>query len=326
MATHFFWDPVEDNVVQERDDNGVITVEYATEPYLYGNLISQNRGGVERQYHFDSQGSTLALTDDNQQITDTYAYTAFGEVSERIGTTVTWFQYMGKMGYFRDEEIGEYNARRRSHFAKQGCWLSPDPSASNTELGIVFGAIKYAMWPNYIYCRNQPTILSDPSGLQECAAVEVPRCTKAEGCWRFSPGGKTCDYRSKEKTQYSVVPNGCTDIWGGGYMIWWSFYIPCNHHDECYAKCGASKKECDDKLRKEMLAECDRAYYASGNSSTYAQCYVLAQTMAGELSSDSPWVGQQARKAFEKEQDKACVRKKCACPPSWAQLINRCWS
>jgi hypothetical protein len=91
LATHFFWDPVEDNIVQERDDSGVITAEYATEPYLYGNVISQNRGGVESQYHFDSQGSTLALTDDNQQITDSYGYSAFGEEAAQIGTSSTPF-------------------------------------------------------------------------------------------------------------------------------------------------------------------------------------------------------------------------------------------
>jgi hypothetical protein len=72
--TYFFWDPLSDNILQERDESGTVTAEYTTEPGLYGNVISQNRGGVESQYHFDPQGSTLALTDDNQQVTDTYAY------------------------------------------------------------------------------------------------------------------------------------------------------------------------------------------------------------------------------------------------------------
>ena len=99
--TNFFWDPLSDNILQERDETGTVTAEYTTEPGLYGNLISQNRGGVESQYHFDPQGSTLALTDDNQQVTDTYAYSAFGEVTEHTGSTINPFQYIGKMGYYR---------------------------------------------------------------------------------------------------------------------------------------------------------------------------------------------------------------------------------
>src|ERR1051325_5544301 len=86
--TYFFWEPLSDNILQERDESGTVTAEYTTEAGLYGNVISQNRGGVESQYHFDPQGSTLALTDDNQQVTDTYAYSAFGEVTARTGSTL----------------------------------------------------------------------------------------------------------------------------------------------------------------------------------------------------------------------------------------------
>src|SRR5262245_50824781 len=96
--TNFFWDPLSDNILQERDETGAVTAEYTTEPSLYGNLISQNRGGVENQYHFDALGSTLALTDDNQQVTDTCAYSASGEVTEHTGSTVNPFQYMGQRG------------------------------------------------------------------------------------------------------------------------------------------------------------------------------------------------------------------------------------
>ena len=38
---------------------------------------------MESQFHYDAQGSTLAVTDDNQTVTDTFAYSAFGEVTER---------------------------------------------------------------------------------------------------------------------------------------------------------------------------------------------------------------------------------------------------
>jgi len=43
---NFFWDPLSDNILQERDAIGALTGEYTTELGLYGNVISQNRSGV----------------------------------------------------------------------------------------------------------------------------------------------------------------------------------------------------------------------------------------------------------------------------------------
>jgi hypothetical protein len=84
------------------------------------NLISQNRQGEERQFHFDALGSTLALTDDNQQVTDTNAYTAFGDVTEHSGSTVNQFQYVGQKGYYRTEPTASYIARQRTSSPRNG--------------------------------------------------------------------------------------------------------------------------------------------------------------------------------------------------------------
>jgi hypothetical protein len=48
-------------------------------------LISQERDGVASHYHYDGQGSTLALTNKESEITDEYAYNAFGETTTEIG-------------------------------------------------------------------------------------------------------------------------------------------------------------------------------------------------------------------------------------------------
>jgi YD repeat-containing protein len=122
---NFFWDPLSDNSLQERDDNGAVTAEYTAEPGLYGNIISQNRGGVESQFHYDAQGSTLAVTDDDQSVTDTFAYTAFGEVTERTGTIEVPFQYIGRQGYYTDSVTGQIMARRRPYEPLRARWLAP---------------------------------------------------------------------------------------------------------------------------------------------------------------------------------------------------------
>src|SRR5436190_10969341 len=124
--TYFFWDPLSDNILQERDESGTVTAEYTTEPGLYGNLISQNRGGVESQYHFDPEGSTLAVSDDNQNITDTFGYSAFGELTERTGMTVNPFQYVGKKGYYHLTSANAVSVRHRTLSILLGRWYSID--------------------------------------------------------------------------------------------------------------------------------------------------------------------------------------------------------
>jgi RHS repeat-associated protein len=150
--TNFFWDPLSDNILEERDETGDVTTEYTTEPGLYGNLISQNRDGVESQYHFDALGSTLALTDDDQQVTDTYAYTAFGEVTAHTGSTLSPFHYVGQRGYYQDESMSDCAVRRRPLSTRVTRWLTLDQRSYADSVNL------------YLYTHNRPTSLIDPSG------------------------------------------------------------------------------------------------------------------------------------------------------------------
>ena len=63
----------------------------SAEASAYGKLISQRKddGGiwVALYLHFDALGSTVALTDDMEVVTDTYLYRPFGEVTPLTGTT-----------------------------------------------------------------------------------------------------------------------------------------------------------------------------------------------------------------------------------------------
>lgn len=178
-AVNYDWDDVEDNIVEEYDDAGVTVAEYTTEPGLYGNVISQNRSGVESQFHFDALGSTLVFTDNNQQVTDTRAYSAFGETTESTGSIGCPFQYVGANGYYRHTNIGAYMARRRPYEPIRARWSTIDPQFPT------------ASAHPYTYANNSPNNVVDPSGLLSCdiepQSLILQQCAAAITCSIFCP-------------------------------------------------------------------------------------------------------------------------------------------
>jgi len=174
--TNFFSDPLSDNILQERDEVGAVTAEYTTEPGLYGNLVSQSRSGVESQYHFDALGSTLALTDDNQQVTDTYAYSGFGEVTEHSGSTDNPFRYVALNGYFRDDVTGDYLDRQGPYRPDQGRWLATEGTVSDLALQNMYA--QRAQGLQHFVAAGTTSLLSGPLPLGLWVLSGV--CTPAE--------------------------------------------------------------------------------------------------------------------------------------------------
>lgn len=162
-TVNYLWNPINDNIIAEYDDDGNTIAEYTTEPGYHGAVISEQRDGVTYQHHYDAQGNTRALTDDQGNVTDTFAYTANGEVTERTGTTPTPYQYGGEHGYYTDQTSGEIMVRRRDFDPAQGRWLSVDPSGFGDGINL------------YRYVYTNPVNLIDPSGL-ECAAKNCCCC------------------------------------------------------------------------------------------------------------------------------------------------------
>jgi RHS repeat-associated protein len=149
-VVNYLWDTVEDNIVEEFDDAGNSIADYTTEPDLFGNVISQHRSAQSSFFHYDALGSALGVTDEAQNVTDTFAYTAFGGVTERAGTTESRLQYVGRKQYYWDSQLQHISVRRRHYDPMQLRWLSTDP------LGDTSG---------YVYVSNQPLVAIDPFGL-----------------------------------------------------------------------------------------------------------------------------------------------------------------
>ena len=124
-----------------------------------GQIVSENRGGVTREYLSDPLGSTIALAS-SSAITDTWDYWPYGEVMSRTGTNPTPFTFVGTLGYFKDLLDKLFYVRARHYQPNYGRWLTVDP-----------------LWPDerpYGYANGTPVSSVDITGM----AVDWRECIK----------------------------------------------------------------------------------------------------------------------------------------------------
>ena len=77
---------------QEKDVVGQTVAQYT----MGMGLESMRRGEASSFYHYDALGSTQALTDGAEEVTDTYRFNAWGEVLGQTGTTANPHTYVGR--------------------------------------------------------------------------------------------------------------------------------------------------------------------------------------------------------------------------------------
>ncbi len=147
-TTNFIWDG--QDVLLETDVSNNTQVTYTQTPDIYGNLVSQRRSTTTKHYHFDALGSTLALTDANEDVTDTYKYYAFGGSLTSTGTTVNNLRFVGNLGYYNESALSLQYLRARYYQPSTGRFVSVDPARDGVN------------W--YAYANNNPPNRVDPSG------------------------------------------------------------------------------------------------------------------------------------------------------------------
>jgi RHS repeat-associated protein len=105
-----------------RDKNGQKTF------YVYGLGLEYevSQSSEVRYYHYDQIGSTVALTDDSETVTDRIEYSPYGTVTHRIGTTDTPFLYVGEYGVQTDGN-GLLYMRARYYSPDIRRFLNSDP-------------------------------------------------------------------------------------------------------------------------------------------------------------------------------------------------------
>jgi RHS repeat-associated protein len=116
--------------------------------------------------HPDEIGSATTATDCAGNVVQERLYYPFGEFWKWFGGTPS----AGMHPVFAqlpdyDPETDQYNTANR-HYSPSGRWMSPDP-----------GGIKSVKlddpqtWNMYAYVRNNPTSLTDPTGLADCPVM-----------------------------------------------------------------------------------------------------------------------------------------------------------
>jgi RHS repeat-associated protein len=148
--TKYIWDG--DNILYETDGNDAVIAQYTYSPEQYGHLISEFRDGTTYTHYYDSQGSTVAMTDETGHVTDTFVYNSWGGEVGRTGSTETPWRWIGSVGYYFDIDLDHHFVRRRSYLSALARWSSIDPCWPMSYGGL------------YLYASNRPVSFIDPTG------------------------------------------------------------------------------------------------------------------------------------------------------------------
>jgi RHS repeat-associated protein len=139
-----------------RIKNGV-TNYYVYGPGLLYQVTEATSGTNTLTYHYDSRGSTIALTADNGLVVDRFEYSLYATLTYRAGTDDTPFLFNGRYSVMTDPNSLLY--MRARYYNPYICrFLNSDPS------GFLAGLNFYA------YANGNPVSYEDPLGLQPTPA------------------------------------------------------------------------------------------------------------------------------------------------------------
>jgi len=125
--------------------------------HIYGaGLVATLDKDGTYYYHYDYRGSTVALTDSNEKITDRYVYLPFGKMINHSGMHKTRFLYVGKYG-IEKEASGLYYMRARYYDADIKRFISKDSLIGSVSDGLSLN--------RYLYANGNPISFIDPTGL-----------------------------------------------------------------------------------------------------------------------------------------------------------------
>ena len=166
-----------------------------------GQLIHEDRGGVETEFVPDTLGSVMMCRSATGTTTYTADYWPYGEVASSTGTNPSAWGFGGTLGYYTDPAPGSLYVRARILLPNNGRWATVDP-----------------LWPGeaaYPYGACAPVTNTDASGWK--AGTPIYKCTQS------FPGRPTCsDLLAKIPAD---VQKAIDDCWKKGGS--WRKYAKC---------------------------------------------------------------------------------------------------
>lgn len=121
-----------------------------------GEVLSENRNGTERSYVSDVIGSTIALTDSSQNVTDTFSYWPYGEERTHTGTSTTPLKFLGAYGA-RTDTINRSHIGARELKTNLNRWSQKDGLRADRT--------------RYSYCFDNPLKYRDINGFGAAIAI-----------------------------------------------------------------------------------------------------------------------------------------------------------
>jgi RHS repeat-associated protein len=160
----YLWDPNAPMPMMaiERDGSGNGLRRYLYAPGGPGGLLSMRSGGSNYYYLPDGLGSVGSLTSSTGALQWSYDYEGYGTTKTATKNDPNApVNPMGFGGQYQDPTTSLYNLRARQYDASTGRFLSTDPLEATSGGRIV---------STYGYAFDQPTALSDPTGLSAGSA------------------------------------------------------------------------------------------------------------------------------------------------------------
>ncbi len=128
-----------------------------------GEILAEYYSGGTLFDHYDELGSVISSTSYNGGAGQDSLFYPFGELWTGAGSSGMHRTFAKIPDY--DAETDQYNTLNR-HYTPSGRWMSPDPGGLK-----VVKLDDPQTWNMYAYVRNNPTTLTDPTGLDW-----LPRC------------------------------------------------------------------------------------------------------------------------------------------------------
>ena len=215
-TTNFLYDGL--NFVQELTSGGTPTANLLTGLDV-DEVFRRTDSAGARDFLTDALGSPLELADASGALQTHYTFDAFGATTTSGASSTNAAQFTGR----ENDGTGLYGYRARFYSPTLQRFVSEDP------LGLTAGVNMYS------YARNQPTVFTDPLGLQTYNRGPVPVWSKPEkGEEPFCVPPGTYDprpidgiaspygshpgevYKNPTGTGVDIAPDGSTRTYGPG--------------------------------------------------------------------------------------------------------------